>query len=246
MEDGPDLEVDVQAASIIDILPARITHRNMGLFTGTLSRPEITSQTEQLFDDIRNDDPDSLTQHLSSLPNACDHVHGIDYRSGPPKTAFSLAIPRGRKEIIQILLEYGNPLTLFTADENDVSFIIALRSILHTDGDGEDIFFLLIRAGLTLENASESKIGRSLWFWAVRRGYISVVKAFLDLGFPINICYAQVDISFFHDELYLTYYINNPLLPDTDASWIAIYNGYVELVKHLLHRGATLKIRKQG
>jgi len=242
------------------------------------ARPQnLAPQTQELLYAIYRGDEEELTKVLSSFDTAQKYIHEIDYRRDHQgSTALSVAIHLGRAEIIKLLLDFCKPLSLAEAirrdsdllqsheDEDSYSefaawwssyqpiepFAIALRALLSTDGDGESIFRILTDHGLSLQGAAECDIGRSLWFWAVRNGYKSLVEAFLNTGFPVELCSSRT--GYHHQPppqpgtrpgsrrpFLIREYVELAPLTST-ALWNAIYKGRLDITKLLVESGATL------
>lgn len=195
-------------------------------------------------------------------------------------TVLSVAIHLGQAEIIKALLDYCEPLSLAVAVQEDFKVLlpdseeavrrlslgrfpewwslyqpkdpsaIALRALLDTEGNGEAVFYLLMNHGLQITDAVDCDIGRCLWFWAVRKGYTSIVEEFLKNNFPIGLRssrtgYHHLSLSFEKAPSELSRYSARReyegLAPlGTDAIWNASQTGHLQVLSLLINKSATL------
>ena len=195
-------------------------------------------------------------------------------------TVLSVAIHLGQVETIKALLDYCEPLSLAVAVQEDFKVLlpdseeavrrlslgrfpewwslyqpkdpsaIALRALLDTEGNGEAVFYLLMNHGLQITDAVACDIGRCLWFWAVRKGYTSVVEEFLKNNFPIGLRssrtgYHHLSLTFEKAPSELSRYSARReyegLAPlGTDAIWNASQTGHLQVLSLLINKSATL------
>ncbi len=245
---------------------------------------EISPQAKKLQYIVRRGDLHALEAALPPAEVAAPFIHEIDDRLSPPgRTALSVAIQFGQEDIIRTLLHCCPPLRVdegilvdavilrpkswwgavnpnfeewWSLNEARDPSAIALRSLFETNGDGESIFHMILEAGLRLEDAARCDIGRSLWFWAIRKGYVSIVKQFLAAQFPVNLRSSRTSYhsrSEPDEEQILRrsrrgrYEEPKPyeeLAPlGTDGVCNACYKGNMEMLRLLLDHGATLEVK---
>lgn len=131
---------------------------------------------------------------------------------------------------------------------------IALRALLDSEGNGEAVFHLLMNHGLQITDAADCDIGRCLWFWAVRKGYTSVVEEFLKNNFPIGLRssrtgYHHLSLSFEKTPSELSRYSASReyegLAPlSTDAIWNASQTGHLQVLSLFIKKSAILYSKK--
>lgn len=122
---------------------------------------------------------------------------------------------------------------------------LALRSLLFSSGDVNELFQLLRDASLDLHNAHFCDIGRTVWFWAAQQGHIGILSAFLEDGFPINFRatatrFASGPCFPFSATWRGGYFEAAP--PDTTALWNSVWKSARNSADFLLSRGALLNV----
>jgi len=238
----------------------------------TGQQPDPSWESQQLCLEILKDDADKLSSRLAFLEDPSVFIHELDFRSAKVygRTALTLAIERGRLEIIKVLLEHSPPLTFHYAIESDHkidsqnswgmgkslnwcssyhprdSSSLALSRILYTHGHynydhkhegynhshGEEVFLMLVDGGLNLQGAFRCDIGRSIWFWAARKGHTRALQAFVACGFPVNLRASKT--GYFHQK-------TDQVAPlHTTALWNAAHKGRLASVRFLLESGAVV------
>ena len=240
-----------------------------------LKSRDLSGAATKLLRSVHAKDITLVEQCLHPRESAAKLIHEIDFRLDPQgSTILSSAIKSGEENIIRTLLDCCEPLTLKEAVSNDHRLInsqpwslsgiiqfpewwssyqsndpssIALRALLETEGDGESILGMIIKSGLNLKDAKCCDIGRSLWFWAARKGYCLIIECFLESDFPVDLCSSktgyhhwtsvdQCDPSLRQRRIY-----DKLAPPGTNAMWSAAYTGNIKLVELLVQKGVCIR-----
>jgi ankyrin repeat protein len=182
-----------------------------------------------------------------------------------PVTPLAVAIRNGEETIIRLLVERSVPRSFTTAiafeatqiqrlqDELDYyngpdwgvarcedPTTIALHALLHTQGKGENIFAILHAHSFDLTHAQYCDAGRTIWFWAARNNFVSVLLLYLEAGFPIDLVAPmssftpRIKSPFFNEDKEID------VAPEgTKALWNAAWKGASQAVDVLLQSGAV-------
>ncbi|MCJ1472235.1 hypothetical protein MMC13_000882 [Lambiella insularis] len=234
---------------------------------------DLNERTKRLLFAVHTKDVKLLLQSLNPLEDAHNYIHEIDIRpdgdeSEGGSTVLSHAIRIGQDNIIHALLDCCEPLTLEKAIHDDYKLeeseawwkygepefpewwsqyqpndpsAIALSALFETEGN---------ESGFNLKGAKNCDVGRSLWFWAVRNGYLSIVNDFLDSGFPLDLCSSRT--GYHHSSTQDKWKRSNRQRPPkkeypelaplgTNAVWNAAHTGNIELMQLLIGKGAAIK-----
>jgi ankyrin repeat protein len=182
-----------------------------------------------------------------------------------PVTPLAIAIEDGNEEIVQILVERSAPRSFTAAiafetaqiqrlqdkdyhyydwahyglSESKDPTTLAIRALIHTQGDGDRIFTILHAHSFDLTQAKHCDAGRAIWFWAARHGFVSVLQKYLVAGFPLNLVATESSLAtparrgIFDDRSGV-----DEAPPGTTALWNAAWKGASQVVDFLLQSGA--------